>query len=120
MPRRGRGGRLLRRRRGPACCIRRSCGGSEENIGPIASGRRTLGHLLRGGTPSSFDRLLATRFGVRAAQCCAHGELGKMVALRGQDVVAVPLADSIRKPKHVPTHGELVAVAESLGIELGG
>ena len=79
-----------------------------------------LGHLLRGGTPSAFDRLLATRFGVRAARCCAEGELGTMVALRGEDVIAVPLADSIRQPKHVPTHGELVEVARALDIELGG
>jgi 6-phosphofructokinase 1 len=79
-----------------------------------------LGHLLRGGTPSSFDRLLATRYGVRAAQLCAEGTLGMMVALRGTDVIAVPIADAIRKPKLVPTHGELVGVAHALDIELGG
>jgi phosphofructokinase-like protein len=79
-----------------------------------------LGHLLRGGTPSAFDRLLATRFGVRAARCCAEGELGVMVAVRGEKIVTVPLADSIREPKHVPAHGELVAVAKALDIELGG
>jgi len=78
-----------------------------------------LGHLLRGGTPSAFDRLLATRFGVRAAECCAAGELAVMVALRGQDVVTVPLADSIREPKLVDPDGELVRVARALGIELG-
>ena len=78
-----------------------------------------LGHLLRGGTPSAFDRLLATRYGVRAAQLCAEGKLGVMVALHGTEIVAVPLADSIREPKLVPTHGELVDVARSLDIELG-
>ncbi|HKP61307.1 MAG TPA: ATP-dependent 6-phosphofructokinase, partial [Polyangiales bacterium] len=51
-----------------------------------------LGHLQRGGSPSAFDRLLGTRFGSEAAHLCKRGETGKMVALRGQEIVAVPLA----------------------------
>jgi 6-phosphofructokinase 1 len=78
-----------------------------------------LGHLQRGGSPSPFDRLLGTRFGVRAALCCAHGELGVMVALRGEEIVTVPIAQALRRPKLVPTHGELVQVARRVGIELG-
>jgi phosphofructokinase-like protein len=78
-----------------------------------------LGHLQRGGSPSPFDRLLGTRFGVRAAMCCEHGELGVMVSLRGEDIVTVPIEEALRKPKLVPTNGELVQVARRIGIEIG-
>lgn len=78
-----------------------------------------LGDLQRGGSPSSFDRILGTRFGVRAAELCYHDNTGQVVALRGQDVVAVPLEAAVANLKRVPPDGELVAVAHALGIELG-
>ena len=78
-----------------------------------------LGHLQRGGSPSSFDRILGTRFGVRAAELCYHDNTGQVVALRGQDIVAVPLEAAVANLKRVPPDGELVAVARALGIELG-
>lgn len=78
-----------------------------------------LGHLQRGGSPSSFDRLLGTRFGVRAAMLCYHDNAGQVVALRGQDVVAVPLEAAVANLKRVPPDGELVRVARAIGIELG-
>lgn len=78
-----------------------------------------LGHLQRGGSPSAFDRLLGTRFGVHAAQCCERGQTGVMVALRGQDVVTLALDKALAAPKLVPTAGELVHVARSIGISLG-
>jgi 6-phosphofructokinase 1 len=78
-----------------------------------------LGHLQRGGSPSAFDRLLGTRFGVAAARCCERGETGVMVALDGQDIVTVPIERAISAPKLVPTHGDLVEAARSIGIELG-
>jgi 6-phosphofructokinase 1 len=78
-----------------------------------------LGHLQRGGSPSAFDRVLGSRFGVRAALCCAQREVGVMVALRGQEIVTVPIEQALREPKLVPTHGELVEVARRVGIELG-
>jgi 6-phosphofructokinase 1 len=78
-----------------------------------------LGHLQRGGTPSAFDRVLGTRLGVKAALCCANGDTGLMVALRGTEIVTVTLADALQAPKLVPTTGELVDVARSVGIELG-
>jgi 6-phosphofructokinase 1 len=78
-----------------------------------------LGHLQRGGSPSAFDRLLGTRFGVEAAMCCRRGEVGVMVALRGEEIVRVPVQQALHKPKLVPPHGELVRVARSVGIELG-
>jgi 6-phosphofructokinase 1 len=79
-----------------------------------------LGHLQRGGSPSAFDRLLGTRFGVRAALACLRGEGGRMVSLRGQELVMVPIEQALAKPKLVPPKGELVDVARRIGIELGG
>ena len=78
-----------------------------------------LGHLQRGGSPSAFDRLLGTRFGVAAAHCCERGETGIMVALHGQDIVTVPIERAISATKLVPPAGDLVEAARSIGIELG-
>ena len=61
-----------------------------------------LGHLLRGGTPSAADRVLATRFGLSAVEALASGDLGTMAALRGLDVVQVPLADATGVLRVVP------------------
>ncbi len=69
-----------------------------------------LGHIQRGGTPSAGDRVLATRFGVHAADMCAKGEFGKMAALRGNQIVSVPLADATATLKTVDA--ESFAVAE--------
>jgi 6-phosphofructokinase 1 len=61
-----------------------------------------LGHIQRGGTPTAFDRWLATRFGLHAIQAVHEGDFGKMVALRGVDVVRVPLAAATTELKTVP------------------
>jgi 6-phosphofructokinase 1 len=61
-----------------------------------------LGHLQRGGTPTSFDRVLATRMGVRAAEAALSGEHGVMVACRGPDLTLVPLAAAVAVPRTVP------------------
>jgi ATP-dependent phosphofructokinase / diphosphate-dependent phosphofructokinase len=61
-----------------------------------------LGHVQRGGTPTAFDRVLATRFGVHAARAVADGAWGSMVALRGTDIVRVPIAEATRQLKLVP------------------
>ncbi len=58
-----------------------------------------LGHVQRGGTPVAFDRVLATRFGVAAMDAASSGRFGTMVALRGTDIIEVPLADALRQPK---------------------
>ena len=62
-----------------------------------------LGHVLRGGTPTAFDQILATRFGLAAIDAVHEGDFGTMVALRGTDIVRVPLADAVRDMKTVPT-----------------
>jgi 6-phosphofructokinase 1 len=61
-----------------------------------------LGHLLRGGTPTAYDRILATRFGLAAVDAVADGDYDRMVALRGTDIVRVPLADAVGELKTVP------------------
>jgi ATP-dependent phosphofructokinase / diphosphate-dependent phosphofructokinase len=61
-----------------------------------------LGHVQRGGTPSAFDRVLATRFGAHAIRAVADGAFGQMVALRGTDIVRVPIAAATRELKLVP------------------
>jgi phosphofructokinase-like protein len=61
-----------------------------------------LGHIQRGGTPSAFDRVLATRFGLAAADAVHEGESGVMVALRGTDIVRVPLTEATAGLKLVP------------------
>ena len=60
-----------------------------------------LGHLQRGGTPTAFDRVLATRFGVAAVDLAAAGRFGEMAALRGTDVVGVPLAEACAEVRGV-------------------
>lgn len=61
-----------------------------------------LGHTQRGGTPTAFDRVLATRFGVHAIRAVMDGAFGTMVALRGTEIVRVPLAEAISQLKLVP------------------
>jgi 6-phosphofructokinase 1 len=78
-----------------------------------------LGHLQRGGTPTAADRLLATRFGVHAAQLCAEGRYGRMVCLRGGHVDSMPIIEACRAPSRVDPDGELVRCAREMGIELG-
>src|SRR5687767_13995125 len=61
----------------------------------------TLGHIQRGGTPTAFDRWLATRFGLHAIQAVTDGEFGVMVALRGTDIVRLPLSEGTSELKVV-------------------
>ena len=71
-----------------------------------------LGHTQRGGTPTAYDRVLATRFGLHAIDAVTDGDFGKMVALRGTDIVRVPLTEATAKLKTVPL--ERYAEAEVL------
>jgi 6-phosphofructokinase 1 len=78
-----------------------------------------LGHLQRGGTPSAFDRLLATRYGVMAVHLIAEGKLGHMVALKGEEIVAVPIAEAAGEQKLVPLGSDMITTALALDICLG-
>ena len=61
-----------------------------------------LGHTVRGGSPTLFDRILGTRVGIKAADLVHTGELGKMVAQQGQNIVAVPIEEAVKQWKLVP------------------
>ncbi len=78
-----------------------------------------LGHVQRGGSPSPFDRILATRLGAAAVRLIAEGNFGKMVALRNTQIVPVDLIDAIGVPKRVDPNGELAVTARGLGLSLG-
>jgi 6-phosphofructokinase 1 len=70
-----------------------------------------LGHVQRGGSPTARDRVLATRFGLKAAELAQTGQFGQMAALRGDDVVAVSLREATEKLKTVPPEWYAVAQA---------
>ena len=77
-----------------------------------------LGHVQRGGSPSSFDRILGTRFGVEAMRLIAEGKLGRMVGLHRTAMGSVSLAEA-QGQRRVDPQGELVQTARSLSISLG-
>jgi 6-phosphofructokinase 1 len=78
-----------------------------------------LGHLQRGGAPTSFDRVLATRFGGKAVELLQRGEFGTMVAFDPPDIVARRLEDVVGKTKTVPPDSDLLATARALGVTFG-
>lgn len=78
-----------------------------------------LGHVQRGGTPNSFDRVLATRLGAFALQAAVNGKFGSMAALRTPDLVLVPMEKPAGKTRQVPLDSQLIRTAESIGISLG-
>src|SRR6202022_917199 len=78
-----------------------------------------LGHIQRGGSPTPFDRILATRFGVAAVDLIAQGGFGKMVCLRNERIEAVSIADAVGQLKTVNPYGEIVNTARAIGICFG-
>jgi phosphofructokinase-like protein len=78
-----------------------------------------LGHLQRGGAPTSFDRVLATRFGARAVELLVEGQFGTMVAFHPPDIVAVPLEKVVGRTRNVPLDFDAVRAARAMGISLG-
>ena len=88
-----------------------------------ATGKETrtlvLGHLQRGGSPTTYDRLLALRFGSAAVRAIAEGAFGIMVGLKGPGIEQVPLEEVVGKSKNVPLDSDTIATARELGISLG-
>ena len=78
-----------------------------------------LGHLQRGGAPTSFDRVLATRFGCKAVDLICQGDFGKMVAFAPPDIVGRPLEDVVGKTRTVPLDSDVLRTAKSLGVAFG-
>ncbi len=88
-----------------------------------ATGKETrvtiLGHLQRGGSPTAFDRILATRYGTEAVRLVMEGRFGHMVCLRGTSIDAVPLTEATGQIRSVPLDSDLLLSARQLGICLG-
>lgn len=78
-----------------------------------------LGHLQRGGTPTPLDRILATRFAVKAIDLVVRGNFNQMVAINGSNIVSVPIEKVMGKQKLVPKDSELIDVALSVGTSFG-
>ncbi len=78
-----------------------------------------LGHLQRGGRPTTFDRLLALRFGAAAVRMVAEGRFDVMVGLDPPAVLAVPLTDAIGRTRTVPLDCDTVLTGRELGISFG-
>ncbi|HEV8409939.1 MAG TPA: ATP-dependent 6-phosphofructokinase [Gemmatimonadaceae bacterium] len=78
-----------------------------------------LGHLQRGGMPTGYDRLLATRFGGAAVRAVEEGKWGHMVALQSPDIVTIPIEEALKHPKKVDLSHDLVKTARRLGISFG-
>ena len=87
------------------------------------SGKETrvvvLGHLQRGGPPTTFDRVLGTRFGAAAARLIRKGAFGRMVALIPPDVESVPIREAIGRQKTVPPDSDIIESAREIGISFG-
>ncbi|GAB4554324.1 MAG: 6-phosphofructokinase [Geothermobacteraceae bacterium] len=90
----------------------------EEGLG-IETRTVVLGHVQRGGTPTHTDRILGSRFGVQAVELIRNREFGKMVALKGQEIVSVPVERAIDNLRLVDPDSQLVRTAEALGICCG-
>lgn len=90
-----------------------------EELTGLESRVTILGHVQRGGIPSPADRMLATRLGTACARALNEGEFGVMMAVRGSDIVSVPLEDVAGKRKNVPVDHPWVMTARDLGINMG-
>lgn len=78
-----------------------------------------LGHLQRGGTPTPFDRMLATRFGTTAVEMVQNGIFGVMVANRPPSIVPVPLSEVVGRNRTVPLDSDLIKTARAIGVTFG-
>jgi len=118
---------------GTLALIEEAHGGFAERLGGVGAkvcealaretGKETrsvvLGHLQRGGAPTSFDRVLATRFGGKAVELLKRGEFGTMVAYAPPDIVARRLDEVVGKTKTVPMDFDLLLTGKALGITFG-
>jgi 6-phosphofructokinase 1 len=120
-------------RGGSQSIIGASLPGQDRRLGGIAeriafdiqrlTGKETrslvLGHLQRGGPPTGYDRLLATRFGAAAVQAVADRKWGHMVALQSPHIVTIPIEEALRQPRRVDPAHDIVQAARRMGISFG-
>ncbi|MEW6455532.1 MAG: ATP-dependent 6-phosphofructokinase [Acidobacteriota bacterium] len=90
-----------------------------EKLTDIETRVTVLGHLQRGGSPTPFDRLLATRFGYHAILSAINGDSGKMVALRCANIITIPIKEAIETLRRVSPESDLVKFAQSIGTSFG-
>jgi len=90
-----------------------------EEITGIETRVTVLGHIQRGGTPSTYDRNLSTRFGVHAALNAMAGNFGHLVALRHGAIALVPLGEAAKGQRLVPLDSDFLRVGRSVGISFG-
>lgn len=90
-----------------------------EELTGVESRCTVLGHLQRGGSPTSFDRVLATRYGVAAVECLLSGKAGSMVALQANKITALALSAVAGKPGNVPLDSDLIRAAREIHICFG-
>ena len=89
----------------------------------VRSGKETrvcvLGHLQRGGDPTTLDRILGMRFGVKAVQLAQEERFGTMVSYQNYEVLDVPIAEAVHRLKKVPPNCQLVGTARAVGVSFG-
>ncbi len=90
-----------------------------ENMTGLITRVVVMGHLQRGGSPTPFDRVLATRLGAKAMDLIHEGDFGHMVGVRGSRLVKVPLTKVAQGPRNVSKNEPLIAVARSVGTSFG-
>ena len=118
------GGQEVYSRPGDAVYVPR-LGGIGQEVGKYVESQgfetrvTVLGHVQRGGSPTAFDRWLATRYGSAAVRTAAAGRFGSMVALRDAKVVEIPLREALAVPKRVDVGGDALMTARAIGIAFG-
>lgn len=90
-----------------------------EEMTGIESRCTVLGYLQRGGSPTAYDRVLSTRYGVAAVEAYMRGSYNTMVALQSNKIVTVPIAMVSSKPHLVPIDSDIISTAKHLGISFG-
>lgn len=90
----------------------------EEKTG-IESRCTVLGYLQRGGSPTAYDRLLATRYGVAAVEACLDNNFNVMVALQADKIITVPIAEAASEPHFVPVDSDIIRAGRHIGINFG-
>jgi 6-phosphofructokinase 1 len=78
-----------------------------------------LGHIQRGGSPIAFDRILATKLGIKAVELVGQGKFGRIACLRGNEISDAPITDAIKNPKMIPPDSDDIKYAEMIGINFG-
>lgn len=99
--------------------ISNQVGNQIEDITGIETRYTILGHLQRGGSPSAFDRILATRLGYQAVQAVQNGKFGNLVGIRGQEIITTPIKEAIAVPRRVRPESDYIQTARSIGTSFG-